>query len=91
MCNNIRDSSERQEWQREGKEQHLVSFSSTLRSFYLGSWYLKTSVSGMPSENKTIVSSVRWGSQGQEMLQGSADGCRKPINLVCVFPDPSFS
>ena len=34
---------------------------------------------------------VRWGSQGQEMLQGSADGCRKPINLVCVFPDPSFS
>lgn len=34
---------------------------------------------------------VRWGSQGQEMLQGSADGCRKPINLVCVFPDLSFS
>lgn len=58
MCNNIRESSERKEWQREGREQHLVSFSSTLSSFYLGSWYLKTSVSGMPSENKTIVSSV---------------------------------
>ncbi len=58
MCNNIRESSERKEWQREGREQHLVSFSSTLSSFYLGSRYFKTSVSGMPSENKTIVSSV---------------------------------
>lgn len=35
---------------------------------------------------------VSWiGLEGQEMLQGSADGCRKPINLVCVFHDPSFS
>lgn len=40
MCNNIRESSERKEWQREGRVQHLVSFSSTL-SFYLGSGYLK--------------------------------------------------
>lgn len=44
-----------------------------------------------PHAGACVCTQVRWGPQGQEMLQGSADGCRKPINLVCVFHDPSFS
>ncbi|TNN82282.1 hypothetical protein EYF80_007402 [Liparis tanakae] len=32
-----------------------------------------------------LTPKVGWRSQGQEKLQGSADGCRKPINLVTIL------
>ncbi|KAI4819965.1 hypothetical protein KUCAC02_027965, partial [Chaenocephalus aceratus] len=91
MCNNIRDSSEKQEWQREGKEQHLVSFSSTLRSFYLGSWYLKTSVS-VPPQVSPPPPSPPPASDSTSAGERSPDGCHRwafpselPTTAQCVL------